>query len=418
MKRLFVMIACLLATSWLYGQSKANYDEEKVPQYSLPDVLLCNNGTRVTTARQWEKQRRPEVLDMFSGMEYGRTPTEKIKKTCQLLHEDTQALSGIATSQQVLVTFSGMGKTVKALLLAYIPNHRKGKVPVFITYNFKGNHSVTDDECILYSPYFDRYKDSNVPELQRNTQASRWPLKMIVSRGYAIVTMCYQDIFPDNADGGIESVKQLFPDSSDETASWQAIGVWAWGSSRIADWAEKQPWADCNQFVIMGHSRQGKAAVWAGAQDKRFKVVISNDSGCGGAALYKREFGERIEPITQNFPHWFCASFAQYSGKEQQLPFDQHELLALIAPRYLYVASAEEDLWADPYGEYLAAYHASSVYALYGLAGISSPSMPAVHQPIMNHVGYHIRSGKHDVTEYDWEQYLGFCDKAFGRMGH
>jgi len=142
-------------------------------------------------------------------------------------------------------------------------------------------------------------------------------------------------------------------------------------------------------------------------------VVISNNSGCGGAALSKRTFGETVGRITRSFPHWFCPAFSKYSGNEQELPFDQHELLALIAPRRLYVASAEEDRWADPRGEFLAAQATSPVYALYGLKGIEGTAMPTVHQPIQNQVAYHIRAGKHDVTAYDWHRYMDFCDRAF-----
>lgn len=415
MKHLLAALFLVLVSCAMYGQP-VNYDESKVPEYTLPDVMKCKDGSYVTTVKQWEKHRRLEVLDMLSSEEYGYTPQDKVRTTYELVAEDTQAFGGSATMQQVLITFSGQGKSVKALLLALIPNHRKGKVPVFIGYNFKGNHSICDNQGILYSPYFKKINDLSSLELQRNTQPGRWPLSMIIERGYAVVTMCYHDIFPDNPNGHQESVTTLFPQKpSTEETQWQAIGAWAWGNSRMADWVARQSWANRHQLIVIGHSRQGKAALWAGAQDKRFSVVISNDSGCGGAALSRRQFGERVENITKSFPHWFCPAFSRYAGKEQQLPFDQHELLALIAPRHLYVASAQDDLWADPRGEYLSAYHASPVYQLYGLQGLTSPETPQVNHPVMNHIGYHIRSGQHDVTDYDWTAYMDFCDKAFSR---
>ena len=412
-----IATACLLTFTTASAQNydEVNYDESKVPEYVLPDVLTCNDGTRVTTAKEWEQKRRPEVLETFYTQEYGRTPTEKICTTHTLIAENTAALGGLATSQQVLFTFRGQGKTVQALLLVYIPNNRKGRVPVFIGYNFKGNHSVTTEEDILYSPFFNRLKDRSDARLVRGNQTSRWALTEIVKRGYAVATMNYNDIFPDNAKGGPESITALFSDQSTSPEAWQALGAWAWGSSRIADWVEKQPWANSKQMIVIGHSRQGKAALWAGAQDTRFRVVISNDSGCGGAALSKRQFGERVGKINTTFPHWFCRAFRQYNGKEESLPFDQHELLALVAPRHVYVASAEQDRWADPRGEFLAAYNASPVYALYGMKGIPSSEMPAIHHPIATDMGYHIRAGVHDVTDYDWKCYLDFCDKVFGR---
>lgn len=413
--RLLFWATLLLCSPFVFAQSsnEANYDESKVPKFTLPDVLTCDDGTRVTSARQWEKHRRPELLKLFSEQEYGYTPNGKVKVQYKLLRENKKALEGLATQQQILMTFKGEGRSVEALMLVYIPNQRKGRVPVFIGYNFQGNHSLNQDEEVLLSPYFQKLDNNSESPLIRGSQASRWPLQMILGRGYALVTMCYNDIFPDNAQGGPESVKMLFKPSSHPDSDWQALGAWAWGNSRMADWVCKQRWANNRQLIVIGHSRQGKAALWAGAQDKRFKVVISNESGCGGAALSKREYGERVARITQAFPHWFCANFSNYAGREQDLPFDQHELLALIAPRALYVASAEEDRWADPLGEYLSAYYASSVYKLYGLEGLSSETMPQVHQPIMNQVAYHIRTGIHDVTDYDWKQYLDYCDMLF-----
>ena len=413
----FILMFAVLCLSSVRAQTPGpvNYDEQKVPQYRLPDVLTCADGTPVTSRRQWEHRRRGEVLQLLAEQEYGITPRGRVRMDCRVLRENPQALGGLATSQQVMLTFTGQGRSVQALLLAYYPNRRAGRVPVFIGYNFKGNHSLTDDEEILYSPYFERLPNREDPELRRNNQSSRWPLAMILRRGYAVVTMCYQDIFPDRPDGDKESVTQLLPPSADNDSRWQALGAWAWGYSRMADWVVRQPWANRRQLIVMGHSRQGKAALWAGAQDKRFQVVISNNSGCGGAALSKREFGERVYEITKSFPHWFCPAFTHYAGNEGSLPFDQHFLLALVAPRHLYVASAEKDRWADPKGEYLSAYHASRVFSLYGLQGLASPAMPPLNQPVATQVGYHIRNGGHDVTGYDWNCYMDFCDNAFGR---
>ena len=209
---------------------------------------------------------------------------------------------------------------------------------------------------------------------------------------------------------GIPSLLPDYDVANRKQNEWGAIGIWAWGYSRIADYLQKERRIDKNRMAVLGHSRLGKTAVWAGAQDKRFKVVLSNDSGCGGAALSKRVFGENVGRITANFPHWFCPAFNQYSENEASLPFDQHELLALIAPRHAYVASAEDDSWADPKGEYLSLYYAGPVYRLYGMQGLPNIEQPAVHQPQHYDVGYHIRAGKHDVTPYDWQCYLDFLD--------
>lgn len=397
-----------------------NYDESKIAPYTLPDPLLCNDGTKVTSTEQWERVRRPELLKLFEEQIYGETPQGKLKVRYKVVAEMRNALGGKATAQQVMFTFSHKGQKHKALALVYYPNNSKGRVPVFIGYNFKGNHCTTTDEWVRYSPYFEGITDLSSKLLQRGTQVERWPMEEIIERGYAVVTMCYHDIYPDVTPRKAQPrdlvrLSNLLPVTENESSRWQAIGVWAYGLSRIADWVERQPWADRESLCVIGHSRQGKAALWAGVQDERFKVVISNNSGCGGATLSKRVIGENVEFITRQFPHWFCKNFTKYSMRERDLPLDQHELLALVAPRHLYVASASLDRWADPKGEYLSTYHASPVYELYGMKGMTSEQMPEIERPIMNDVSYHIRNGKHSILVYDWRNYLDFCDKVFKR---
>jgi hypothetical protein len=416
MKRESGLLVLCFVTVLAFSQQNANYDESKVPSYVLPELLKCENGESVTTVEQWENKRRPELLDLFGRHMYGTIPAEKINVSYDIVSENREALGGKATSKQVRFTFSNGDKKNEAYLLLFIPNKPKGKVPIIVGYNFKGNHSTTTDTMIIYSPALCLALEPGSPDWVRGSQASRWSYDLIIDRGYAIATMCYHDIFPDKPELKDHSVISLFSgynSQKTDPAEWQAIGAWAWGSSRIVDFLEGEEKIDTNKIAIMGHSRQGKAALWAGAIDPRFQIVFSNESGCGGAALFRRKYGETAEIINFKFPHWFCVNFRQYNDKEEKLPVDQHQLLALIAPRKVYVASAEGDRWSDPKGEFLSAYHAGPVYKLYGLSTIESDEMPGLHAPIMEDIGYHIRAGKHDVTEYDWKCYLDFADKHF-----
>ncbi len=417
---LLVLLLCIIFFPEGLAQSReVNYDESKVPQYTLPELLITTAGKRIESKEDWEKVRRPELLKIFSEQMYGTTPGDKIKVEYTVLEKKQGVLNGLADRQQIEFTFSSGDKEIKALLLVYIPATAGGKVPFFIGYNFKGNHSVDTDPRILYSEGFKLVKEPGHPDWERGSQQTRWPLEYIISKGYGVATMNYHDIFPDKDGLKDHSIVSLFsgydksPQPSDE---WQAIGAWAWGSGRILDYLEKQSYADAAKTVLMGHSRQGKAALWAGAQDPRFAIVISNNSGSGGAALSKRVYGETVKIVSSIKPFWFAPAFNQYHDNEANLPFDQHQLIALMAPRPVYVASAVGDRWADPKGEFLSAYHASPAYELYGLKGIASDHMPEIESPLHDGaIGYHIRKGVHDVTAYDWEQFIHFADLHFKR---
>ena len=417
MNRFTFLVLILLACN-LYGQEGINYDETQVPSFVLPDMMVCNDGTPVRDVKTWEKKRRPELLEYFFSQEYGRTRYDKIGVRYEDVSTNPDFLGGKATCKQVRFIFSNGEKEHEAIAMLVIPNHRKGKIPVFVAYNFKGNHSTTLDTTILYSPAFPLVKKPDHPDWQRGCQMNRWPWERIIDRGYAVITMCYHDIYPDGRGQKMidNSIISLFPDYQQReilSDSWGAIGAWAWGSSRLVDYLETQRWVDKKKIAIMGHSRQGKAALWAGAQDERFKVVISNDSGCSGAALAKRVYGENVDRIMTTLEWWFCPAYKLYANNEAAMPFDQHELIALMAPRHVYVASAQEDNWADQKGEFLATAYATPAYELYGMKGLGTFEHPGIHQPIMTDVGYHIRAGKHDVTDYDWDRFMDFCDLHF-----
>lgn len=409
------------------AQPAVNQDESKVPTYSLPDPLVCIDGSRVTTASQWQKKRRPELLRIYEEQVYGHAPGKPRGMKFETTSIVTNAFNGLATRKEITIWFTGKKDSPSMDLLVYTPNAERKPAPAFLGLSFGGNHAVTPERDVKLSTRWIRQSKgscvtNNRPtEACRGSEATRWQIEKVLRRGYAVATAFYGDLeadFPEGWKLGTqESIRAALNPAGTNAVfqpnEWGAIGAWAWGLSRALDYLETDRAVDAKRVAVLGHSRLGKTSLWAGAQDKRFAIVISNNSGEGGAAIARRRFGERTYHLNKNFPHWFCGNFKKYSERENELPVDAHELIALIAPRPVYVASATEDLWADPLGEFLAAKNAEPVYGLFGKAGLGVEQRPAADHPVGKFIGYHLRTGAHDVMEYDWDQYLNFADQHF-----
>ncbi len=424
--RLFTLflIAALVASSAFALPKGFNYDESKVPDFTLVDPLTLENGDKVADAETWKNKRRAEIVDLFETHIYGCAPEDSSGVRFGDAEVDDKALGGTAIRKQVKIYFSGAKDGPTADLLIYLPATAKAPVPLFVGLNFGGNHTVADDPQIWLPTSWTRDRDDDTvvdhraTEKGRGKSSSRWPVQEIVARGYGVATIYCGDIDPDYHDDFQNGVHPLFyDDSQDKPADdqWGSIAAWAWGLSRALDYFEADADINHKQVSVVGHSRLGKTSLWAGARDERFALVISNCSGCGGAALSGRRFGETVKRINTSFPHWFCGNFRKYNDNEDALPVDQHMLAALVAPRPLYVASAEQDLWADPRGEFLSLKIASPVYELLGRKAFSNVEMPTVDTPLLRDVAYHIRTGKHNITLYDWQRYMDFADQQFDR---
>jgi len=373
-----------------------NADPRGIKPYTLPDPLVMKDGRKVETAQQWYKERRPELLEMFETEMFGKAPGKYDNTSYEVLEEDRHALEGKAIRKQLRIKFGDTGKGITVLM--YLPANAKAPVPVFLGVNFKGNAAIISDPAVLYPENLKPY--GIFPKVDRGAMSIRWPVESIIARGYGVATFHTSDIDPDFDDGFKNGVHSLFYKEGQnypKPDEWGSISAWAWGLSRVLDYLETDADVDAKRVAVIGHSRLGKTSLLAGARDERFALVISNCSGCCGAAISRRRIGETVDAITRHFPHWFCGNYFKYANKEDELPFDQHELLALVAPRPVYVASAELDGWADPVGERLALQEAQKVYDFLGLdRGLT---------------GYHIREGIHAILPEDWNHYLDFADR-------
>lgn len=392
-----------------------NYDESKVPQFELPSLLQFKDGRKVESKKDWQL-RRQEIFRQFESEVFGRAPQKKVQVTAGPV-ESKSILGGTAKLEQVKIELTSQGPSIDLLILR--PANQEN-VPAFLGLNFMGNHTVYADSDIWITESWVRNDkklgatSNRAAKAGRGKLANRWSVDQILKAGYALVTVYYGDIDPDFDDGfqnGLHGKIKAGKTGNPAADEWGSIAAWAFGLSRVVDYLETNESINAEQVFLLGHSRLGKTALWGGATDPRYAGVISNNSGCGGAALSKRRFGETVKRINTSFPHWFCDNFNKYNDNEEDLPIDQHMLIALCAPTPVYVASASEDLWADPRGEFLSIKYASPVFELLTGKGLNIASFPEVNTPSIGTLSYHCRQGGHDVTAYDWANYIKFANQ-------
>ncbi|WP_439584556.1 glucuronyl esterase domain-containing protein [Dyadobacter bucti] len=389
MKNLLLLLALVVLLTEARAQ---NYDESKVPPYTLPDVLKTTGRKKVKSEKTWENVRRPEIRKLFEDNIYGQTPT-RFDSIRYVVSEGQSVMEGRAKHREVLIEVFRQGKQVKIDLVLLLPSNVEKPVPVFVLINNRG-------------------KENTDPS--RKIKSDFWPAEMVIDSGYAVAAFHVSDLAPDNKDTYSNCVLQLYPEQLAADNGMRAIGAWAWGASRVMDYFGTDTDIDAKKVVVVGHSRGGKASLWAAAQDRRFAICVTNCSGNTGAALARRQFGERISRINTTFPHWFNNNYKKYNDRENALPVDQHMLIALVAPRPVYATNASKDLWADPKGTFLSLKNAERVYGLYEMRSALPADPPGINEPIIRSpLAYHNREGEHNLTAYDWGNFIHFANYHF-----
>ncbi|HEX7896707.1 MAG TPA: acetylxylan esterase [Planctomycetota bacterium] len=346
--------------------------DPEMPAYTLPEL-----------------KPRAETLELFRTHVYGRVPSTPFKQLSQMKEKNPNAMGGAATLKRLEIILLRGGDSLTIQVSLFTPNKAKAPATFLLICN--------------------RPPDNIDPT--REKKSPFWPAEEVVARGYGIAAFHVGDVDPDKHDGFKDGAHKLLDVEPRGPDAWGTIAAWAWGASRVMDYLETD--GDVGKVAVIGHSRGGKTALWAGAQDERFAMAISSCSGNSGAAISRRRFAgkESVARINKAFPHWFCETYKSYGSREDALPVDQHQLVALLAPRAVAIGSAADDLHADPRGEFLSASIASAAWA--PKKGLGTSEMPPIGKPVDGEgVHYHIREGKHDLTLYDWERYMDFADKT------
>lgn len=375
----------------------SNYDEAKVAPYTLPDPLVLSNGRRVTSADSWRRHRRPEIMRLYETEIFGRIPSNTPKVTWEVKETDPAARGGTALMKQVVGTAGTGADALHIKVTVYTPAKAAGPVPLILLANFGGGPAVA--------------RPGGGVQLGDPPVAAE-----ILARGWGYAMVGYQDIQPDRANSLNQGVIGLTLASGQQQPGpdeWGSVGAWAWGVSRIIDYLETDKSVNANQIALQGHSRLGKAALWASAIDERIKVTFASCAGEMGSALSRRDWGETVDDMTQNFPWWFAGNFQKWAGRWNEMPVDAHMLIALSAPRPVFITGGTADQWADPAGMFLAEVNAGPVYRLLGRTDLGvTQGPPPLDSPLTKgDLGWHYHTGGHMATPADWNAFLEFAGK-------
>jgi len=381
--------------------------KEVVRDYStLPDILTFVSGDAVETADDYEL-RKDEMVQLLKDTIYGDVPDVAYEVSFKTLEESDQALDGNAIRKQIEITITTELGESKAMMLIYLPK-TDDPVPVFLGLNFIGNTTIYEDESII--PSFCQYNEDGEVEQTSGERYSRWVADYVVGSGYALATVCASDFAPDSKSTYDTRLISIFGGDT-ETSPFKTISAWAFGMSRAVDYLVQDESIDSGRIITVGHSRLGKTSLWAAAQDERIALAISSGSGCAGASLARSTIGETVKLINQTFPYWFVDEYSTYGNNVDELPVDQHMLLASIYPRKVYVASSTRDLWADPYNELMSLKFASEALSAFGVEPITQDELPAAGTTIFSeYYGYHIKEDRHKIRLEDWEHFIDYAD--------
>jgi len=381
----------------------------------LPDPLVRPDGSRVSTPREWNTRRKPELKALFQHYMYGTLPPKPSHPSARITGEHFDFLGGKATLTTVTLSFGNDSPELNLMIVT--PHAAKGPVPVFLALNFCGNHAVHADPRIPISrgwlyPSCAGCKDGHATEAARGSQAQDWPIEAIIDRGYAFATICTTDIDSDRKDvsDGVYRWFATLKRTPNPPADRGTIAAWAWGLHRCVDYLVTDAQLDPRRIAAVGHSRNGKTVLLAAAMDERIALAIPCQAGCGGTAPSRGTVGESVQRINTAFPHWFNANFKQFNADPSRLPFDQNALVALMAPRPVLFSNATEDTWANPAGQFEVLRGAESVYRLLGAGVCDAETMPPAGQLVTSRLGYYIRPGKHSMTAIDWAAFLDYAD--------